>query len=271
MNIDFRKLILELSDDSFIRLKTLLDPYIWNYFVDIDEVTKEMELEKIGEYLKAFELSSKLRDNDFAKKYTDILHLYIDNRIVPAKKGEIPCKAEKYFGRAKEIQKNITTCESSDVLLTYLEDYTKIFLCLYRECIKDIETQITDLEFHVTDIDFKNLIAFYMKDTPSQWKIEQKAPEQLRKVIPTRFLKGADGVKKGINDMQKGIQDAHKDFGDQLKKMMKKEDTIIEPVHDFIEYVEGKDIYSEKAFSSILLTIFFLRIKDYEMGLAEVK
>jgi len=267
MNIDFRKLVLELSDESFEQLKEYCSPYTWSFFVKQDEVTRLMQLEKIGDYLRPFEASAKLRDADLAKKYVDVLLQYIDNRTVPAKKGETPCKAEKYFKRAKALQQKVSQCDDSDMLITILEDFSKIFLCMYSECMINIEKQITTLDFHVSKLDFGALTEFFLKDTPALSRIEQKAPDQLKKVIPSKFLKGADEVKKGLNDMQKGLQDAHKGLGDQLKKMLKSEDTIVEPVHDLLEYLEDHDIYNEKNFTVLLLTVFYLRIKDYELGL----
>ena len=267
MNINFRKIVTELSDESFEQLKVYLQPYAWNYFVKNDEVTKLMELEKIGEYLKSFETVTKFRDGELAAKYAGMLIQYVDNRILPSKRGETANKAEKYFRRAKQLQASIPECEDSNRLVTILEDFTKVFLCLYDECIKDVEKQITNISFHVSGIDFDKLIEFYRKDVPAQSKLEQKAPDQLKRVIGTKFLRGADEVKKGFGDMQKGFQDAQKEFGDQIKKMVKKTDQTIEPVHDFLEYLDDRNIYTEKDFTIILLTIFYLRIKDYELGM----
>ena len=266
MNIDFKKAVFELSDESFEMLKDLLEPYLWNYFLKKEEITKAIELEKIGEYLKAFEAQKKTRDGDLAYLYASTLLPYVENRISTAKKGNSPCKAERFLERARKLQVQLKTHEEDIDLIGLLEDFTKIFVCLYAECIKDINNKVISINFHAATINIDEMISFFLNDTPALKKLGEDTPEQLKGFIPKGFFKGANDVMKGINDMQKGLQDAQKGIGDSVKKMMRKPDDIAEPVHDFIEYLDENSIYTDKVFSAIILSIFYLRVRDYELG-----
>ena len=44
--IDFKKIIYELSDESFLDLKKKTSPYITFYFANVDAAAKETYLEK---------------------------------------------------------------------------------------------------------------------------------------------------------------------------------------------------------------------------------
>ena len=265
--IDFKQLVFDYSDESFTALKDSLDFYFWSYYISRDEMTKPVFLEKIGEYLRYYELQTKLRDNDLAYSYSSFLLPFLENRIVTAKPGNaIQNKAEKYYNRLKTINDQIKSAEDKSIMLEKLEDFTKVFLCLYSNYIKS-KKPVSTVDFHVSYIDIENLIEDLTKDRPEGKKLEDIAPDAAKMFIPTNIFRSVDDIKKGLSDVQRGIQDAQRGISDEIKKRIIKEDTLFEPVHDYIEFCQKHEIYTIESFVIIMLKLMYYRIKDFEQGL----
>lgn len=265
--IDFKKLIIELSDESFIQFRDQTEPYVWSYFLEKEEITKPVLLEKIGEYLKNYEIQSGKRDNDLAFAFSSYLIPYVENRVIETKKGEgVPNTAERYLKRLRLLNKQILSVDSKEKLTVCLEDFVKVFICLYAEYIGNDNKPIRSVEFHISKVKIDEVIDYLADDIPTDKSLEELTPEAARKIIPANLLKGADDLRKGFADMSKGLQDVQKGLSGEIKKMFKKDDTVYEPVHDFIEKCERENLYTSPDFVSIMLRLLYLRVRDYEQG-----
>lgn len=265
--IDFKTCVLELSDESFGQVKTLLEPYCWNYFLESDEITRGILLEKLGEYLCAFEMNAKKRDNDLAFCYTSFLLPYLENRVVE-NKGGVKNTAQRYLERIRKINDQIITVDSTGKQLSLLEDYTKIFVCLYSEIMKSGGKRIQNVQFHLSGSDIIGILDELSTDHPVDKPLEEATPDALKMFIPVNVLKQADNLRKGINDVQRSVQDAQKGLADEIKNRVTKQDLVVEPVHDFVEKRLKENIYTVIDYVKILLVILYYRVKDYEQGLS---
>ena len=251
--IDFKTLILELSEDSFERVKYRISPRLNFYYIDSENADRYMLLEKLGDYLRTFELKTGKRDNDLAIIYTTELMKYIDYRI------KEDTRADRYYNKAKEIIQTIRE-KLSDNLLQNLEDFTKIFLCLYSEYVKDPEKNVEKISFYVRDIDIDAVLQYLEIDSPKMTPAKDIAPGFMRGFIPKEVFKGVDDTRKAM---------AQLDLGINFPQQKKRPDLIFEPIHDVIEEEEQFDKYSYKIFAVILLVILYRRIWDFESGLSQ--
>ena len=69
------------------------------------------------------------------------------------KKDEVPCQAYRYLCRAQKINERIKKNESEN-LLEDLEDFTKVFLCIYDHYLKHNHEKVETIEFKICGIGF---------------------------------------------------------------------------------------------------------------------
>ena len=248
-NIAVNKILNSLSEESFTKFKGFTEKYFSYYFNNSDRASREVVLEKYGEYLRLFEMRIKVRDEDFANIYTNYLTKYVDNRI-----SDNNSRVNEYYARLKEI--NTYKDKSEDDL----NDFTRIFLGLYSKCNE--EKDIEDIDLDITNIECIKEIEKLQTDKPTMKSLED---EKAFNKIPKKVLKRADDVRRVAVDLNKGIQDLGNDLGKALIRK-KKEDNPTEIIHDHIERAKETDIHSKENFTYILMYLLYLQAVDFEKG-----
>lgn len=247
--INFKKVISELSDESFSVFKDYVsDIYPW-YFIESKTSSKETCIEKTGEYMKYFELkNSKLRDNDLANIYADELLSLMNNRY---SYGSV---AEKYINKYRTIKDNMK--KSDDVELIYcLEDLTKIFLCFYHAFINKYK-EVDIITYFTDDIDYSKIVKHFISDKPEQGKDIKAFKNKVNSIMPSQVKDFGDKVQEGFEKIEMIIPKKH-------------QDSLYEPIHDQIEKEKSIDLYNKRTMSLVLMTMFYLRISDFETGKVE--
>lgn len=246
--INFRKIITELSDDGFNDLKKATKELIPYYYLEESEVDRLSFLEKIGEYLRHFELNNrKVRDNDIATIYIAELGSLMKNRIKPGS------SADKYSQRFLQLEKEAPSADG-DFLLSLLEDITKIFVCFYDSFARN-QGMVFDITFFALDAKMIELKDLFLKDKPEPGKDKKAFMQKIDGIVPGQ-------VKNAANE----ISEKAKDITELTQKFVRKPDTVFEPVHDVIEMDEIVDRYSKRALSFIMLAVLYCRITDFESG-----
>ena len=119
-----------IDDEHYEKLKKLSSRILRFRVIDENDVSRDFYLEKIYDYLDTVNIKNSInpRKYEYVSSYVDSLLALIDNKVV---KGS---RAEKYLKKAKSIESRIKGNEESCAEL--LKDFTRIFVCLYLECIK---------------------------------------------------------------------------------------------------------------------------------------
>lgn len=226
--IDFKALIESFGEEAYELAKHELAPFLQFYYCGAENTSRDMFLEKLCEYINRVGQSEKLTDDTLARDYVDELFPLIDSHI---EKGS---QAEKYFERAKSIQKRLK--DNADVSPeAMLEDFSKIFLCMVSSKVKKPKKKLAEISFHIADVDFPAVI------------------------------EAAFGERRPIVDVERA-----KDFA--LRLLQKKSEDAqnnaeesSEDAHPFSIIREFDDkCYSKKSLARVLLTLFFLQLSDYE-------
>ncbi len=231
MTIDFKALIESLSEEAYAIAKNELSLFFEFYYCAPESISREMFLEKLCEYINRVGQSEKSTDDALARDYVDELFPLIDSRV---EKGS---QAEKYFERAKSIQKRLKD-NSEDSSEAMLEDFSKIFLCMISSKMKKSKSKkkLADISFHIADVDFPAVI------------------------------EAAFGEKRPLVDVGKAKDLALKLF---QKKNEDTQDRVEEkpcegsPAFSIIREFDVKR-YSKKSLVRVILTLFFLQLSDYE-------
>lgn len=241
--IDFKKIILELSNDSFEKLKEKLKDVLNYFYISQEEISKSLLLEKIGDYQFHFEMkNSKVRDNDFSKVYVDELYSLLKGRVLSYKDKE-------YFNKLTEIKDNINKYKD-DQLIEKLEDFTKVFVCLYDRYINKAQNE--DFYLNVRTIDLESFVEYFSNDKPESNAVVKK----VENIIESQEVlnQAADNIKSLQGNINK------------FREKFAKKDTSDEPIHDVVEKIKSENIYNSRTFSYILLLIFYYRALDFEEG-----
>ena len=246
--IRFDILINELTNDSFERVKYRINRYLSYYFVNGEDADRKMVLEKIGSFLEHLEQYYSVRDNDLASIYANRLFRYINYRV------DEKSRAGAFFQREKRIKDEIRSCDTSE-LLEKLEDFTKIFICLYSSFMDNRSSSVSDVDFYVSGCDIDGIIKYLEKDIPELSPAEKKRKELLN-IIPKEIRMAADGAVRAVTDSL--------DPSRNQTKTGTGTDNIYEPIHDVIETNEVRKTYTEENFCFILLMIIYRRILDFE-------
>lgn len=250
--IDFKKIIYELSDESFLDLKKKTSPYITFYFANVDAAAKETYLEKLGEYFKYFEeKNTKYRDNDLPVIYVETLSSLMQNRT---KNGSV---AEKYYVKNLRLKDTVYAVKE-DALLQLLEDETKIFVCFYDALVK-YGYPVNEVYFLANEAEFDRIKERFIGDKPEA-STDKKA-----------LLKKVDGL---FSNQLKNIADNANEKRLEIKnnisrKMNNKKEDVKEPIHDVIEFEKENDIFTKRIAVLILLCIMYQRVIDFETGRVE--
>ena len=249
--INFHGLISELSEESFERVKFRIAPYLNFYFIDEENADKNLVIEKIGEFLRNLELKTGKRDHDLADIYISYLYKYVDNRI------NYSTRAYRYFKKAQRIKSGISRL-SEEELVQNLEDFTKIFVCLYSEYINNKKNPVSDINFYLSEVDLDSILKNLESDTPQMVPLKKMAPKVLRDIVPKDVFKNVDDAREAMSKVN---------VPNIIPGKKKKMDDLYEPIHDVIEMEEINERYDAKAFVSILLPILYRRLLDFECGL----
>lgn len=253
--IQFDKLLTELSDDSFKELKARTSDYLSFYYVDnLDAVDRTLYLEKLGAYFKQFTQGNMLMsDKKFVDTYYDELNSLIRDRVVSA------YKADEFYDKAKKLAKSVNSLMDNE-FYTNLEDYTKIFLTIYAEFIKKRD-QVKEISFFVNDIDYDALSNVYLNDKPETNKEIKRLKDKVEAIAPRVVRDVFNGAKSNIQ----GLMDiANNKLAAKNKKKQEKDFELFSST--ISEEKEGK-YFSKRVFSFIIMTIIYLRLKDFELGL----
>ena len=253
--IEFDKLINELSDVSFCELKERIGNYLSFYYVDDPNlITREMMLEKIGGYLKQFESENfRMTDKKFVETYYGELLSLLKDRVVASS------KAEEFYNKAQRLSEVVGACEEN-LFYSNLEDYTKVFLTIYNSFLKNRE-KVKDISFLVSVIDYDALTDVFLQDKPEINKDVKRLLNKAEQITPR-------AVKSVVNEAQGVING----FQNQVSKLVvrsekKKKEKDFEPIYSVLLEEKDGHYFTKRVFAYILMTIIYLRLKDFEEGL----
>ncbi len=247
-SIEFRTIVDDLSQESFEVLKIQLDQYIQFYFLDSNDADRGLVLEKLGDYLSKIEMKNNLKDNDLAYAYS--------SELLPMLNGKTQknSQADQYFKRASQINSDIRkgNCEN---VLSALEDFSKVFLCLYSQCCVEKGHPISLIRFRISEVKLDLVIEGILKEKNQVEDAADKIYKQVNHVIP-------DPVKNSVNVIQDKAVEFQKAI-DRLinKNSEKKED---QPIRYAMNQIDSK-IYSKRGFALMMLRLMYVRLADSEM------
>ena len=247
--IDIYRIINELPDELIEKLSRDARPYLTFYYVDDEKISREMLIEKIGQYLELFERKNNLRDNSLAGKFVSELFPYLYYRI------ENASRAISYYSRVQNIKKEIESCDDVQKTNKLLEDFSKIFLCLYDQFLKNDCKPVIDFDFFIEAIDFQHLSEYLKTDTPQRIKLPDIPLEPVKIVF-----KGTD---QPSDEAQKLKEDTDKK---PVRLFGKKKDIPTEPIRERIEYADKSGIYSLKNYAILILTVYYYSLYAFETG-----
>lgn len=250
--IDFKKIIYELSDESFLDLKKKTSPYITFYFANVDAAAKETYLEKLGEYFKCFEeKNTKYKDNDLPVIYVETLSSLMQNRT---KNGSV---AEKYYVKNLRLKDTVYAVKE-DALLQLLEDETKIFVCFYDALVK-YGCPVNEVYFLANEAEFDRIKERFIGDKPEASTDKKALLKKVDGLFSNQFKNIADNANEKRLENKKNIS----------RKMNNKKEDVKEPIHDVIEFEKESDIFTKRIAVLILLCIMYQRVIDFETGRVE--
>mgnify|MGYP007070252275 CR=1 FL=1 len=163
MIIQFDEVLKDYSDNGLGLVKKHLAEYMSCFYMNLDEMGAENLLEKICDYVMVFESKNNKKDSSIPDIYTGELMPVMSKIVKAPKKDEIPCQAYRYLKRAEEITGRIKK-KSSNNLLEDLEDFTKIFLCIYDKYLKDKKEKVENIDFKVRGIGFEYIKTDMIKE-----------------------------------------------------------------------------------------------------------
>ncbi len=158
--IIIKDFINELSLDSLKTFKEETKDYLSFYFIDINIISLDEFIEKVYEYLKCFELKNNVRDADLFNIYVNELWSDIGNVC------EKDSKAAKYLMKANKIREELKKGKLTDEEgKDDLETFSKIYLTILSQLIKQNSKRINDLDFAVSKIDYAGVKDFLYKSS----------------------------------------------------------------------------------------------------------
>lgn len=152
-SIDFVKQTIQIfNEDNFNSFKKKMSgKYIMFHILEEDEITRNVFLEKVIEYIEKVEIQSdKLFDKHLKTYINDIGSLVKNNLINDS-------RAKQYYECfCKKV--NI-----EDMGIQELGDYSRVILCLYSKIIKENHNDITNFDLSFDNVDL-NAILSAMKE-----------------------------------------------------------------------------------------------------------
>lgn len=129
----------DLNDEYFKKLKELTGKIIKFRVLKDEQITKEIYLEKIYDYLYVVDFKNNINTskNEYLSVYVNALMGLIDSKKIV--KGS---RSEKYYKKAKSI---LDTIKSSEKIEDDLKDFTRIFTSLFIAGLHNKE--ITNMDF----------------------------------------------------------------------------------------------------------------------------
>ena len=252
--IEFDKLIYELSDTSFCELKERVDDYLSFYFIDDSElVTKDMFLEKLGDYLKQFEVNNfRVTDKKFSEIYYDELASLIKDRTAPSG------KANEFYSKFQKLLNAREACENN-TFYSNLEDFTKIFLTIYSKFIENRE-KVQKIDFLVSEIDYDKLTESFLEDKPEINKDVKRLLNKAEQMTPK-------AVKRAMNEAQDVFGNLQNKVSKLAIRAENKKKKDFERIYSVLQEEKDGHYFTKRIFAYILMTIVYLRLKDFEEGL----
>lgn len=249
-NIDFQKVIMEFGDDSFVEFLARTSDYYSCYYVRPEDFSRELALEKLGQYLEKTELRLKLHDGEIAEEYGRFLYDKMSKKVSIARKNMKPSKAELYLEREKEICGELQTCGEEE-MVQYMEDITKIFLTIYGTWITQDKEPVTKVRFSVNAADIDSIISNLDEEMSEVARLTQDMGKTVERILPDEIQKPKKQFQAGLGFIK-----------DKLAEYSK--DRFTEPVHDVIEQDRGNPVYTKYGLIKYLLIMFYLRLSDNE-------
>ena len=259
--IHFPELIGTLSETSFDQLKANSSNYIRCCFLEESKVTKDVYLEALGTYLSGVESALKIKDDKLAEIYANTLFKYVDNRISMAKNAE---KARRYFERLKSIRDAIR--EETEDVLPLLEDFTKLFLCLYARFARNGQ-KIVEIQLDLGKIDFESVYNCLLKDEPDPVNLEANPPAGLDAILPKEVIKQMDQALDLADDFRRNTQKFMDGVASKAPGLKKKPDYSMYPVYMASEFRKNPSLYTDKNYALFLLRILYYHMRDLETTL----
>jgi len=261
--INIPEIIGELSDPSFMELRDETSMYYDVFFVDPDEISRQMYAEKIGSYLLELERRNKIRDDDLIKVFMDQIYPLIREKVLPGG------RASAYVHRLQELYgtvKYLTNDNSTECL----EDYAKISICLLEEIYKK-KKAIDDFSLHMEQTDIDDVCELILG---TRIRRSIRIPFLKTPAPSIKFPKESEKLVNNLNETVKAVENAKKGFveeaiaaGKFADKLRKGSNNPEEPIHDKLEQPEKPNLYTNKSFSVLLLRMLYYRICDMEFGM----
>ena len=177
----------------------------------------------------------------------------IRDRTVPVS------KADEFYDKAKKLFNSVDTVEGNN-FYTNIEDYTKIFLTIYNEFLKNRE-KVSQISFLINDIDYDALTRSFIDDKPEMNKDLKRLKNKVENIAPKV-------LKEVVNDARDGVQSLINKANTKLAlRNEKKKEKDFELFKSIIDEEKDEKHHSKRVFSLILMTIVYLRLKDFELGL----
>jgi len=148
MNIDYKNIVDDYSENSFELIKKYLQEYISCFCIDYSDMERSMFIEKLYEYVLSYEVKNNKKDSAIPELYVKELMSIISKLVMTPKKDEPSCRAYLFLEKAQDIVTRIKKKHSNN-LLDDLEDISKIFICIYDEYLRNNKKKIEDIDFNI--------------------------------------------------------------------------------------------------------------------------
>ncbi|MDY3930421.1 MAG: hypothetical protein SOZ08_01840 [Erysipelotrichaceae bacterium] len=248
--IDFKTVLMELSDRSIADFRKRFNSFADYIFIDPANADKQVLLEKLGVFLAGIEKRNHLHDTQLASTYTKSALSYLAERVQPGS------STDDYLERITEISIDIKVCKSEDVI-SMLEDFTKGFLCLYSTYLQNNQEPVRSVDFRINQILFYTCMKSILKDE------KQKKGNS--------FINGVK--KKADAIVPEVVKDAAADMLHDGKELAYQVNMVInqfntsEPVYNvLVNQSMDNTRYTIRNFTYVMALMFYLRMRDFEVG-----
>ena len=196
----------------------------------------------------------KKKDDELAECYLNGSYAHLEQRI--DQKEE---RVKKYFTKLSNIKEEIKESDK-EALVEKLEDYTKIFLCLYAERAKDFDNQISSINFHIDSIDIVDLLKKFDEDAPKIKLLEDNI--SVKNLAARKAIKAVDKIHLGGANFANHAQQLAEKIAEMVPTKEINRESL--PVYYVKNSFGENDILTEKKFIEFCMILFYLRDVDLE-------
>lgn len=144
LNKELKSLLEGLDDTSITTLIDLNNNIIKFYYLDKEKAGNNVCIEKLFDYIEMNKYINKYSDDKIINDYFYVLFSFINGRSVKN------TRAYTYMQKADNLKFQFK--KRSETSIGELEDFTRIFTCLYIASKYNTQT-ISDFDFSLVDLD----------------------------------------------------------------------------------------------------------------------